>query len=87
MLDTEAVEDERARGKHGTDRWNREPSSQAASKLMASVQEYAGILKSANNSDGLVRVKLNECEESLRLLGGDIVSILRVQAQVRIELN
>ncbi|KAG0136720.1 pH-response regulator protein palA/RIM20 [Tuber indicum] len=75
MLDTEAAEDERARGKHGTDRWNREPSSQAASKLMASVQEYAGILKSADNSDGLVKVKLNECEKSLRLLGGDIHSL------------
>ncbi|PWW71946.1 BRO1-domain-containing protein, partial [Tuber magnatum] len=75
MLDTEAAEDERARGKHGTDRWHREPSSQAASELMASVQEYAGILKSADNSDGLVRVKLNECEKSLRLLGGDTRSL------------
>jgi len=87
MLDTEAAEDERARGKHGTDRWDREPSSQAASKLMASVQEYAGILKSANNSDGLVRVKLSECEESLRLLGGDIVSVLHIQTQICTGLN
>ncbi|KAG0643840.1 hypothetical protein HOY80DRAFT_943908 [Tuber brumale] len=75
MLDTEAAEDERARGKHGTDRWSREPSSQAASKLMTSVQDYAGILKSADTSDGLVKVKLSECEKSLRLLGGDIHSL------------
>lgn len=74
MLETEAVEDERQRTKYGTDRWRREPSNVAASKLMKSVQEYAGFLKSANNSDNVVKDKLRDSEKMLRLLGGDPVS-------------
>lgn len=76
MLNAEAAEDERARSKHGTDRWAREPSRSAGAKLMQQVEEYAGILKSADNSDKLVRQKLDDCEGILRLLGGDTVGAL-----------
>lgn len=75
MLDAEAAEDERLRGKHGTDRWAREASRVAAAKLMQQVAEYKGILTSADNSDRLVRDKLKDCEAMLRLLGGDMVSL------------
>lgn len=75
MLDAEAAEDERLRGKHGTDRWTREASRVAGVKLMQQVTEYKGILTSADNSDRLVREKLKDCEAMLRLLGGDTVSL------------
>lgn len=75
MLKAEAAEDERLRGKHGTDRWIREPSHSAGAKLQHQVEEYAGILESADNSDKLVRGKLNDCEAMLKLLGGDTVSV------------
>lgn len=73
MLKAEAAEDDRSRSKHGTDRWAREPSRVAGAKLQAQVVEYAGILKSADNSDKVVRAKLKDCEKMLRLLGGDTV--------------
>lgn len=75
MLEAEAAEDERLKGKHGTDRWTREASRIAGAKLMQQVVEYKGILTSADNSDRLVREKLKDCEAMLRLLGGDTVSL------------
>ncbi|KAF8544034.1 BRO1-like domain-containing protein [Trichophaea hybrida] len=72
LLRSEAAEDEKSRSKHGTDRWNREPSRVAAAKLMDQVTEYDGYLKSAENSDKLVREKFAEFEGVIRLLGGHL---------------
>lgn len=75
MLRTEAAEDELSRSRHGTDRWNRQPSHIAAGNLAKQVTEYEGILRSAENTDKLVRNKLSECEDVLRLLGGRLHAI------------
>lgn len=70
LLKSEAAEDERAKMKHGTDRWSRQPSQQAAEKLYAQVAEIDGYLKSASSSDDLVKGKLKECEKVLGVLSG-----------------
>lgn len=70
LLRSEALEDERARIKYGTDRWTRPTSEEAAKKLYAQVGEIDGYLKSANSSDELVKSKLKECEGLLRVLAG-----------------
>ncbi|KAI9831456.1 MAG: hypothetical protein M1819_005055 [Sarea resinae] len=70
VLKDEADEDDRARMKYGTDRWTRLSSKEAAAKLHAQAAEIDGYLSSANNSDELVKGKLRDCEEVLRLLGG-----------------
>ncbi|KAL8698157.1 MAG: hypothetical protein Q9201_006729 [Fulgogasparrea decipioides] len=70
LLKTEAAEDERARSKHGTDRWTRPPSRQAAEKLYVQVDEIDGYLKSAASSDELVKNKLKECESAIHVLEG-----------------
>ncbi|KAL8866558.1 MAG: hypothetical protein Q9174_006231 [Haloplaca sp. 1 TL-2023] len=70
LLKTEATEDERSRSKHGTDRWTRQPSGQAAEKLYAQVGEIDGYLKSAASSDELVKSKLKECESAVQILEG-----------------
>jgi len=72
LLNTERAEDERSRLRHGTDRWDRQASEVAAGKLATQMQEYDGILKSADNSDKLVRSKLTEFEGVIQLLGGRI---------------
>lgn len=70
MLRSEAAEDERAKLKHGTDRWSRQPSEQAAEKLYKQVSEIDGYLKSAASSDDVVKTKLRECEKVLNVLSG-----------------
>ncbi|KAH8155840.1 uncharacterized protein LAJ45_00852 [Morchella importuna] len=70
MLEAEAKEDDTLRAKHGTDRWTREPSKTAGAGLWAHVDEYNGILKSAENSDRVVKNKVEENEGLLGLLGG-----------------
>lgn len=70
LLKAEAIEDDRARSKHGTDRWTRQPSSQAAEKLYAQVNEIDGYLKSAASSDELVKNKFKECESAIQILSG-----------------
>lgn len=69
-LRSEAVEDDRARLKYGTDRWSRTSSEQAAEKLYTKVTELDGYLKSALSSDELVQGKLKECEAVLQVLSG-----------------
>ncbi|KAL9098065.1 MAG: hypothetical protein Q9163_006200 [Psora crenata] len=71
LLRSEAAEDERARLKHGTNRWTRLPSTQAAEKLYAQVVELDGYLKSATSSDDVVKTKLKDCEKLIQLLEGD----------------
>ena len=70
LLQTEASEDDRARTKHGTDRWNRQSSQKAAERLYVQVGEIEGYLKSASSSDELVKKKLKDHENLLTVLGG-----------------
>jgi len=69
-LRSEAAEDERARRKYGTDRWNRPVSKEAVPKLYAQIGEIDGYLKMAESSDNQVQVKLKETERFIQLLGG-----------------
>lgn len=70
LLQSEAGKDERARLKHGTDRWVRKPSQQAADKLYRQVAEIDGYLKSAASSDELVKSKIKDYESVLQVLSG-----------------
>ena len=70
LLDAEASENERLLMKYGTDRWTRADSRSVAPKLYAQVAEIEGYLKSAANSDELVKTKFRECEDVLRILSG-----------------
>lgn len=67
-LAAEAAEDDRLRTKYGTERWTRPDSKNAAPKLYKQIDEIDGYLKSAANSDELVRSKYRECEDMLRML-------------------
>ncbi|KAK3067461.1 hypothetical protein LTS18_001114, partial [Coniosporium uncinatum] len=69
-LKSEAAEDERARRKYGTDRWNRPSSKEAVPKLYAQIGEIDGYLKTADASDKQVQTKLQENERFIQLLGG-----------------
>lgn len=70
FLEAEASEDDQARKKYGTDRWSRPNGQQAAEKLYTEAGEIDGYLKSANNSDQLVKKKLKDCEDAMRILEG-----------------
>ena len=70
FLRSEAAEEDRAKMKHGTDRWARPPSKRAGEKLYAQVNEIDGYLKSAASSDELVKTKVKDCEKTLQVLSG-----------------
>jgi programmed cell death 6-interacting protein len=70
LLQIEAAEDDKSRTRHGTDRWNREPSTVAAGKIAEQVAEYKNYLEAAETTDKRVRGMLAESESMLRLLGG-----------------
>ncbi|MCJ1410691.1 pH-response regulator protein palA/rim20 [Ptychographa xylographoides] len=70
LLRLEATENEKTMRKHGTERWTRPTSQQAGEKLYNQVGEIDGYLKSADNSDELVKTKLKECEDALKVLEG-----------------
>nr|POE75749.1 ph-response regulator protein pala/rim20 [Quercus suber] len=70
LLRTEAGEDESARRKYGTERWNRPPASDALPKLYGQVTDIEGYLKQADSSDQLVQKKLSQNETLIRLLAG-----------------
>ena len=70
LLKTEAEDDNKARLKHGSERWNRQPSSEAGEYLYTKADEIDGYLKSAASSDDLVKKKLKECEGEIGILGG-----------------
>lgn len=70
LLDAERAEDERARGKYGTDRWARPPSTTALAKLYQSSKDLQTYLNSAGSSDNLVQSKMRENEHILRVLTG-----------------
>ena len=70
ILQNEAKEDEQAKIKHGTARWTRLPSNQAAEKLYKQVDDIDGYFKSASVADQQVKDKLKDCEGALRVLEG-----------------
>ena len=70
ILKSEEAEDERARAKHGTQRWTRPRSAYAAEKLYGQVKELEGYLQSAGNSDALVRSKMKDNERMIQILEG-----------------
>lgn len=70
LLEAEKAEDERARGKYGTDRWTRPPSTTALAKLYQTSKEIQTYLNSAGSSDSLVQTKLRENEHILKVLTG-----------------
>ncbi|OCT44092.1 pH-response regulator protein palA/RIM20 [Cladophialophora carrionii] len=70
LLEAEKAEDDRARAKYGTDRWNRPPSTQALAKLYQNSTELKAYLNSAGSSDSLVQTKFRENEHILKILTG-----------------
>lgn len=70
LMEAEKQEDDRARAKYGTDRWNRPSSEQALAKFYKQSQDLHGYLNSAGSSDSLVQSKIRENEHILRLLTG-----------------
>ena len=71
LLRSEESEDSHARLKHGTNRWTRPASRQIAEKLYSQVDELDTYLKSAANSDDLVKTKLKDCEKIIQVLEGN----------------
>lgn len=70
LLAAEKAEDDAARRKYGTDRWNRETSEAAAPKIHNTSKEINGYFTSAQSSDGLVEGKLRDSEAVFRVLTG-----------------
>jgi programmed cell death 6-interacting protein len=70
LLEAEKAEDDRARAKYGSDRWNRPPSTQALAKLYQNSTELKAYLNSAGSSDSLVQTKFRENEHILKILTG-----------------
>jgi programmed cell death 6-interacting protein len=70
LLKAEKAEDDRARAKYGTERWAREPSEVALSRLYAQSTEYQGYMKSAAVSDELVQAKVRDSEHVFHILTG-----------------
>ena len=68
LLENEASDDDAASLKYGTDRWNRLDSETAATKLYSQVNEINGYFSSAESSDKMVRDKLKDNDNLIRLL-------------------
>ena len=70
LLAAERAEDNASRRKYGTDRWSRQTSEEAASKLYTTSREIEGYFTSAQSSDNLVEQKLKDSEAVFRVLTG-----------------
>lgn len=70
LLAAEKAEDDAARRKYGTDRWNRETSEKASPKLYNTAKEINGYFTSAQSSDELVDRKLRDSESVFLVLTG-----------------
>lgn len=70
LLSAEKEEDDRARAKFGTDRWNRDPSITAGQKVYKTASDINGYFTSAQSTDELIQGKLNDAEKVLRILTG-----------------
>ena len=75
ILAAEKAEDDAARRKYGTDRWNREPSEMAAKKVYTTANEINGYLTDAQTSDELVERKLKDFEPIFRVLTGSTTEL------------
>jgi len=75
MLSSEETADRLLREKHGTARWIRPASRAVAPQLYKELEEYAGYMKSAEQSDNLVREKVKEHEAVLRVLGSGLSEV------------
>uniref|UniRef100_A0A093W407 pH-response regulator protein palA/RIM20 n=1 Tax=Talaromyces marneffei PM1 TaxID=1077442 RepID=A0A093W407_TALMA len=70
LLSAEKEEDDGARAKYGTDRWNRESSVIAGQKVYQTASDINGYFSSAQSTDELIRGKLRDAEKVLRILTG-----------------
>lgn len=70
LLAAEKAEDDAARRKYGTDRWNRELSEKASAKIYNTSKEINGYFTSAQSSDELVDRKLRDSESVFLVLTG-----------------
>lgn len=70
LLRTEAAEDEAARRKYGTERWNRAQSVQAVPKVYGQVNDTKTYLEQAEETDKKLQRRLRENESLIRLLAG-----------------
>lgn len=70
LLSAEKEEDDRARAKYGTDRWNRASSEAAGQKVYQSATDINGYFSSAQSTDDLISKKLKGAEQVLRVLTG-----------------
>jgi programmed cell death 6-interacting protein len=84
-LQSEAREDELLRTKHGTQRWIRESSQEAAKALREQGDRLGAFLKKAEDSDGMVRSKLLEWEDVITLLSSEKVLSMRMLLIERIK--
>ena len=70
ILKAEATEDDAARRKYGTDRWNRAVSTEAANQLYGQISDIDGYFKAAESSDSTVLEKMRANETLISLLNG-----------------
>ena len=71
MLASEETTDRLLREKHGTIQWTRPASRLAAPHLHKELEEYAGYMESAAQSDIVVKDKVKTHESVLKVLGSD----------------
>lgn len=67
LLSEEKENDDRLRSQF-KDKWTRMASDQLTAPLHQECGKYRGILHAASNADGMVRQKLEENKEGIRLL-------------------
>lgn len=70
LLRSEAAEDEQARRRHGTDRWNRLSSREEVPKLYQQMDEIEGYFAAAAKTDEQVKSKLRSHKSLIGLLCG-----------------
>ncbi|CRG85458.1 pH-response regulator protein palA/RIM20 [Talaromyces islandicus] len=70
LLAAEKEEDDRARARYGTDRWDRASSEAAGQKVYQSATDINGYFSSAQSTDDLVSKKLKGAEQVLLVLTG-----------------
>jgi programmed cell death 6-interacting protein len=88
VLNTETAEDEAARRKYGTDRWNRPDSATAGRNLNQQLQQYNLHFESARSVDEKTTATFSENQRILRLLAGperDIADFIPNSRQQRLK--
>ncbi|KAK9478552.1 BRO1-like domain-containing protein [Lipomyces japonicus] len=77
ILEQEREEDDELRMRHGTDRWKRPTSKEVGAQLYANLQSYSNIIKSATESDEIVRAKFRDNERTFDLISQDLTVVER----------